>query len=121
MTDEWLRHRQTGDRGKLVTENGEASIRYDRPHGPTIPYRPNEWMPELDRVPLNRSQLARVAFAADRQLLYFMQSYARSKRNWDALTDEERIHWAKEGPASEDPNRIRLFDAIMKCLDSLTK
>jgi len=115
-----LRHRQTGDLGHIVVEAGVKSVRYDRPHGPTIPYRPNEWMEEENRPPLNRSQLARVAFAADRQLLYFTQHYSRAKRTWDALTDEERIHWTKHGPSSEDPNRVKLFDAIMKCLEPLT-
>lgn len=114
-----VRHRQTGDLARVTEEDGEKFVTYDRPYGPKLPYRPNDWIEEVDAPPLNRSQLARVAFAADRQLLYF-QHYTKSKRGWEALTDQERISWNEKGPVDGDKVRKKLYDAIMKCLSPLT-
>lgn len=116
-----VRSRSTGDRGTVVEKNGLQFVRLDRgPSSPEVPYRPLDWHEEVDNPPLSRHQLARVAFQADRQLLYFLGKYSKAKRQWEALTDEEKIAWAKSGPAT-DETRKKMFESIMSVLDHLTR
>lgn len=122
-TQKYFRHRQTGDRGRLFYEGVAPFMQYDRPSGAKIPYRENDWIEEVDAPPLSRGQIARIAFAADRQFLYFTASYAKAKREWTALTDDERIHWNEKGPGGKnvDPKRVELYQKIMATLDPLTR
>lgn len=119
-TSKWYRHRQTGDRGRFFYEGVAPFVQYDRPNGAKLPFRESDWVEEVDAPPMSRGQIARVAFAADRQLLYFTAHYSKAKRDWAAQTDEERVEWIEKGPAT-GKDRKELFAAVMSALDPLTR
>lgn len=112
----WLRHAQTGDRGFLVQRDGKTMVMYDRPAAEIlVPYNPSLWKEEVEPEAMGRMQAAEIAFLADRRYLYFTGEFAKAKRDWTALRDEERQAWAKAGPGGEG-TRATLFRAIVGVL-----
>jgi hypothetical protein len=112
----YYRSTLNGQRGYLVeTEMGER-IRHDNPHEAKIVKFTQDWQPEAVRPPLNRMQVARVAYAADRVLAMWLGDPVDIRKDWMSIDDEERITFMKCGPAATG-KRLDCFLAIMESLE----
>lgn len=109
----YFRHSSSGDLGWMVRRDGEDHIKYDRPmQDLTKPYRQGEWKPENRPYPLTVTQMAMVAFEADKRLCFFLGLQSKTKMDWQALTDRERDMWVNGGPEVPERRAI-LYNAIM--------
>lgn len=112
----WYRHRQTGDRGKLETRDGEKVIVYDRPAADQwVPYHENEWRIETEARTYSMMELGQIAWAADRELCRILGDYARAEKKWSEISESVRQTWIVKGPKSPE-SRVELFGAIMGVL-----
>ena len=120
---EYFRNRQTGELGYKVIREGVSKIRKDRPmEDLCTPYSDTQWKPEEERRPLTEYQLARIAFAADKEVCTFLGLHERSRREWLSMQDGERSRWVQDGPSEEDdatPERVMLYESIMVGLAEL--
>lgn len=114
---EWYRHVQDGQLGWKVVRGGKTYIKLDRVAQPIeLHYREADWIEENEHRPLNKWQIAKVAFEADRALCVALGEVATSKREWIDLREESRQVWMANGPAGSSPEaRIRqgLFRKVM--------
>jgi hypothetical protein len=111
----YFRHEKTGDLGYIVRRGGKDMIRMDRPNEELIRPMGQSWLPEKEARKMNRSQVAQVAFEADKRLCLFLGDGERARREWASLSDRERIAWMNRGPKSPLP-RLRLYRSIMTAL-----
>ena len=120
---EWFRNRQTGELGYKVIRDGINKIRKDRPmEDLCTPFSDTQWKPEEERRPLTEHQLARIAFAADKEMCVFLGLHERSRQEWLSMSESAKFGWVKEGPAGEDgstPERVMLFESILEGLAEL--
>jgi len=95
----------------VVDENGALAVKLDRAaENLVVPYHPSEWRP-LAGARLQPMQLARIAYAADRELLFARGQYGVSE--WQSVREPERIRWMQEGlPRGADAERRALYAAI---------
>jgi hypothetical protein len=120
----YYRHKQTGDRGYLVTVDGKQHIRYDRPFDPTTslwdgPQQAN-W--ELDKhpEPFSIGQAISVVFEADRALCNILGLYGEGRRSWQSMIEKDRVKFILEGP-KEPAIRVQVYKALRKILEPLTR
>lgn len=112
----WFRHALTGDRGFMVKRDGKDMMQYDRPAAEIIvPYNPSQWREDDESFPMGPMQAAEIAYLADQRYLYYIGEYAKAKRGWLALREEERLRWCKDGPPGAGV-RSQLFAAIVGTL-----
>lgn len=112
-------HAVTGDYGWMVRRDGKDAIRMDRPGTEDIrTFTPTEWVAKTDVRPLQLSQLAQVAFAADRQLCRCLGLHQFAKADWASLTQEKRRAWIEKGPQNH-PDRKKLYEVVMGTLRHL--
>ena len=112
----YFRNIATGDRGYLVERHGATHVKYDRPNvDQTVLYHADKWTQELaTERRFNAHEVAKVAFAADRQLCVSLGLHKTSKVEWHSLPEDERIRWVKEGPkVSPGHLRQRLWVAVV--------
>lgn len=111
----WVRHARTGDRGYIVQHNGRLAVRLDRTgDGTLIAYREGDWTEDTAKLALSAQQIARIAFAADRELCLVKGMPRAKHREWINLTQERRLAWTK-GPPADGP-RTKLYQAIMNSM-----
>ena len=113
----WFRNRKTGDRGYKVRRDGVEMIRLDRGSQEII-LKMAEFDPDHERRPINRGQLAIVAFEADRALCRALGKHKQAAKQWPSLSEEERRTWLTTGPTSS-LIRKQLFKSINDLLSSL--
>lgn len=117
----YYRHKQTGDLGYLVVREGQDKIRLDRPNEEVIRrFQGDDWIPELEHRPMTRAQAAQVAYEADRKLCGFLGLFDRSRKEWQLLHEDQRIHWVDNGPAGP-PIRGDVFRAVMGALERVVQ
>lgn len=120
---EWVRHVQDGQLGWKVVRQGKTMIKLDRgAQAVEMNYRETDWIEELEHRPLNKWQIAKVAFEADKALCIALGDIAGSKREWINLRDESRQRWIDRGPSGSTPEhevRRGLFKAVMAQLAPL--
>jgi hypothetical protein len=110
---QYFRNASSGDLGWLVRRDGQDCIKRDIASNDTfVPYREGQWRPEFRPYPLTTTQMAMVAFCADKELCRFLGLQSKSKMDWAALTDSERSQWINEGPNNPD-RRAVLYQSIM--------
>ena len=104
--------------GYLVKENDKLYI--DRGNGlPKMLYRNIEWKPIRDLRPITEYHVGKVAFEADKALLFAFGRLKESRRDWQSLTQDEKMEWV-HGPGPTDlPARRKLYLAIFACLKEL--
>lgn len=118
---EWWRNIRDGQRGYKVRRNGVWRIRLDRPEQDiNLPMTGYAWTVDHDLRPLNKHDVATVAFAADKRLCFVLGDHESSRREWHELTEQERIRFMQKGP---EDTRIRnnVWRAIMRETEPLTK
>ena len=109
----YYRHVREGQRGFMVERDGKQLIKLDRPNEEILrPFREHEWMLDREARPLNKHQIGKVSFEADKALCEALGEYDGSKRDWLSLTDEKRIRWIERGPPPGP--RKELYNAICK-------
>ena len=114
----WYRHGHTGERGYLVGRNGRDMIRQDRPNEEIVsPMTGSMWSVDKDWRPLTRMHTARVAFGCD-SLLRAVLGNHRDEKDWNNLSERERIFWMEEGPEIPAIN-AQLYAAVMKVLGQI--
>jgi hypothetical protein len=120
---EWFRHARDGQLGWKVRRDGRDCIKLDRVAQEIIqPFRDGDWIAEVEHRPLNKWQIFKVAFEADKELCRVLGLIHESKREWLNLRDEERqdwMDWGPEGKRPEDAIRNRFWKAIIKQLAPL--
>lgn len=95
---EWYRHTTTGDRGFLIEQRGDRYIVYDRPdQKKKVRYVSSEWIPDQDRQPFPKLQVAELTYGADR-LLCRMLNHQDVRKDWLSLTPEQKLDWSDRGP-----------------------
>jgi len=114
----WVHHVQTGDRGWFVKRNGKTVVHLDRP---VEALRPTDgFVIDTEYRPLNRTQIAKVQFAADQELCKAMGIRLSTQKTWADLTSKEKILWLNEGP--DDPvQRAKLFKFIHGAIGDLAR
>lgn len=110
-----VRRKRDGQLGEIIDRHGREWVRLDRPNEEIlVPYSgPDEWPPERDERPLTTAQVRRIAFDADRALCRAMGDYATSRKQWESLSDKERMEWLDQGPPKVG-KRKALWDAVLK-------
>lgn len=120
----YVRHATTGDRGYLVWRDNELKVRLDRPQEIVLP-RTADWLDDDSAALFTLHQVARIAYAADRQLLVSLGQHQDARREWLDMKEAARIAWVEKGPASEKgfvhPLRPNLWKAIMEVLRGFAK
>jgi hypothetical protein len=116
-----FRSSKDGELGTLVIRDGKEFIRLNRPNEEVLrPYLNGiEWIPDVERRPISKAQLASICFEADLQLCKVLGIMPK-KKNWLDLTDGERITWMEKGPV-KDPERAVVWKALMTVLEPLTR
>lgn len=101
-----------GQRGVIIqTEDGKIAVQLDRAaERLVVPYSSTIWEP-VTQARLAPMQIARVAYDADRSYRFARGEYGA--REWQALTEKERIAWMQAGPTGADAGRRRLYDAVI--------
>lgn len=113
------RHATTGDEGWLVRRNGQDMIKLNRKAKEIIrPFNAVEWVPDREYRPLNRAGLAQICFEADREFCRQLGLHKMAKRDWRDLSQDEKISWMNEGPASPT-KRAELYRAMWNVLEAL--
>ena len=111
----WYRHSQTGDRGYHVRRQGRDMVRLDRPNEEiTRPMSGSLWSVDKDHRPLTRMHTARIAFGCDSLLRQALGSM-RGEKDWNNLSEKQRIFWMNEGPEIPLIN-AQLYAAVMLVL-----
>lgn len=120
----YVRHALTGDRGYLVWRDGELKVRLDRPQEVVLA-RTSEWHDDDDVSMFTLHQVARIAYAADRQLLTSLGQHKDARQEWLDMKEATRIAWVEKGPSSEKgvvhPLRPILWKAVMEVLRGFAK
>lgn len=118
---QWYRSSSDGELGWMVERGGQKYIQLNRPNEEIL--RPwsggAHWVPEVEHRPINRAQLAKVCFEADRSLCQALGIYEPAKKEWASLTDKERIMWMEKGP--KGPERSAVWIALNHVLEPLTR
>lgn len=112
----YYRNTQTGDRGYVIERGGKRIVKYDLPMMDRTEPLTSKWQPDDEHRPLNRNQLAQIAYTADQKLCFFLGR--RQNKDWIDLRDAERIAFMNDGPA-EGGSRMRLFLGIMAAIEEL--
>ena len=121
----WFSHARTGDRAYLVKRQDKEMVKLDRP-GTGQPeemlLRPldSSWKEDLEHRPINMSQLARVAYAADQELCKAIGERTYLK-DWLSLRDEEMHRWMSGIGPGKPPARAELYKSIWGTLKELAK
>lgn len=116
----YVRHRRTGERGYLVVRGGVERVRLDRPQETTLP-RTDDWDDDMDVTRLTLQQVARVAYAADMELLRALGHY-QPETAWLSLVPKVRIALVEKGPSGADVAiRKLVWEAIWSVLRPLAK
>jgi len=107
-----------GQRGTIVErDDGTLGVRLDRGAEslvyPLNERSPDEWVLEV-RASLAPMQVAKVAYAADRELRHSKGEYGT--KEWMSLTERERASWKTDGPPIKDHDRRALWLAIVAAL-----
>lgn len=118
---EYYRSSQDGELGWVVDRGGVRYIQLNRPMEEILrPWNGGaNWVPEVERRPINKAQLAKVCFEADRALCHALGIVDQSKKEWASLTDIERIRWMEKGPKGTERGAVWL--AIHHVLEPLTR
>lgn len=112
---EWYTHARTGDRGWKVIRGGKDYIKLDRPNEEIArPFQESDWMRDNEIRPLTVAMVARIAFEADRQLCFYMRQRLKASKEWEALSDRERLWWMERGP--RDPVRAELYAGVFSAM-----
>ncbi len=116
----YYRHAKSGDRGYIVWRGGARFIRLDRANQDiTRRFESTDWVPDEEKRPLTREQVARIAHAADKQFCYATGRVKESRTEWHNLPEEIRVDRIS-GRGPRDPQRGRLFNTIFLALKDLT-
>lgn len=111
---EWYRNSSDGQSGYLVVRDGKKFIRLDRPNEEILKRFDSTWVPRNDYRTLQRGQVARIAFEADRVLCMELGDHEKARREWASLPDEIRMGWVEHGPNREVyPIRSKQWRLIM--------
>lgn len=110
---EYFRNGKQGDRGYLVRRQGKDVIRLDRPNQEILYPKSPDWIADEYGTLLLESQVAHIAFAADRAACAAAGLFADSRKSWQDLSDRERIKFMADGPPRTHPVRGVVYDAIM--------
>lgn len=122
----WVRNAVDGNRGYLVSRGGRTMVRLDRPQE-IVTERTAHWVDEAKDAPYPVSYLARVAYAADRELLKVLGRPGDARKVWLEQPEGFRRDWVEDGPRSEegfgeregDELRARVYLRIMRVLRPL--
>jgi hypothetical protein len=110
----WYKSKRDGQLGYMVERHGREMIRLDRPAQDLVePYSDALWEPVSSERPVNRAQVARIAFAADRALCQMLALHGEVRKEWVGLTDKERAAWVANGPPADPPMRQALYRLIV--------
>lgn len=115
----WVRSVKSGDLAEVIVKDGKPFVVYPGRQGQAdIPFRDGDWVDEEKPRKVTEMQCAEIAWAADQKLQYFMGERVRAKKEWLALTDDERIAYTKKGPKMPVIRRI-LWKLIMRATEPL--
>lgn len=115
----YYRHAVTNDRGWHVRRGGRDMVMLDRPNEEILrPLSGHEWNVDKDFRPLTRMHIAQVAFDADRRLCYHLGIHDIARKEWNDLSEPERIFWMREGPKNPII-RGMLYEGIMANLEKI--
>lgn len=120
---QYFRHVTTGDRGYIVRRDGKDVIRLDRPMQEIIKAKnENEWKEDEYGSTVLRTQVAMVAFAADRAACTLVGLHAESRVTWAELTDKQRAAFTVGGPQKDaSPVRVAIYLSILAGLKPFTR
>lgn len=111
------RHLQTGDLGYLVRRDGRSVIRLDRSQEEILkPFSKVNWALDNEHRPMSKHQVTRIAFAADKALCACIGLHDKARKEFEDLTEGERIRWAEKGPTGKI-ERMRMYRAVHKALE----
>jgi hypothetical protein len=111
----YYRSNVTGERGFLVTRNGEQRVKMDRPGEELTRRLDTEWKSERVPVSMTDMQKVQVAWATDQVFCRVLGNRAANKKEWLSMSPDERISFLENGPG-DSGRRDALFLAIMGAL-----
>lgn len=109
-----VRRKRDGQLGEIIDRHGREWVKLDRPQEEIlVPYTgPEDWPAEKEERPLTKAQVRRIAFDADRALCRAQGDYITSRKQWESLSDGDRMEWLEKGP-SDVGRRRQLWGAIL--------
>lgn len=113
----WVQSSVTGDVGWLVRRDGQERVRLDRPNQEIVVDFNGNWTQIVEHRRIAHSQLVRVAFEADRELMRLLGHHDKARKEFRDLGEKQLAAWIEEGP-KEPPIRALLYRSIM---DTLTE
>lgn len=122
MSDDkrYFRSAKDGERGFLTERDGRQYIQLARPNEELLRnFVESEWVPEMERRPLSKAQLAFICFSADFALCKVLGLHGNTLKTWLDLSDKQRIAWMETGPKMTE--RHALWSAIMMVLEPLSR
>ena len=111
---EYFTHKQTGDRGYLVTRNGELRIKHDQDsHDRLVSYN-HLWERETpdETIPIQR--IGEACFEIDRIYCHAIGKHGETLKKWRELSRREKDGWMNRGP--REPSRRKLWTGIRELL-----
>lgn len=119
---DWYRHKDTGEAAIKVTDGGREYMRYHRTEQVIqVPFRPEEWIPDVERRPFTTVAVARVAHAADQELCRGLGLLRLSRMTWDDLTEQGRADRIERVPLPAPGIRAKLQEAVWDLLEDFTR
>ncbi len=113
-----MRRRNDGQLGFVVErpadDGGGLGIQLDRRAEKIVfPYSTQLWAVD-EGTRLTPSHVARIAYAADRELRMARGEYG--VKEWTAVPEKERMSWMARLPAGADAERVKTYAAIRGAL-----
>lgn len=118
----WMRHKETGDMGQVVEEDGDWWIRPNIPGSP-VRYPATQamrWSVEQQPRKLPPGSYARIAYDANRALCE-IHPELKKPVDWLSLGAHEKARWIEARVQFKNVLQARLYAAIIKTLEEYSE
>jgi hypothetical protein len=114
----FLRNKETGDLAQVVEKDNDWFIKPDLPGSPVYYPASQAHRFNIEQTPkkLPPGSFARVAYEADLALCK-IHTDLKPGKEWISLNPVHKAQWIEGNVKLDNPLRIRLYTAIIKCLE----
>lgn len=115
----YLRNKNTGDLAQVIVHEDKVVIKPDIPGSPVFYNAAQyyQWNVETKPKALPPGSFARVAYEADRALCE-IHPELKKQPEWLSLNAMTKARWIEARMKLDNPIRLELYNAVMKCLEA---